>query len=68
MADRRENGDTRPVATNDTEEGRAQNRRIEISIILKDETIMDIVKDYLELDLPAAVQADAANGSGTQAG
>ena len=60
-------GDTRPVATNDTEEGRAQNRRIEISIILKDETIMDIVKDYLELDLPAAVQADAA-GNGTQAG
>ncbi len=49
-------GDTRPVATNDTEEGRAQNRRIEISIILKDDTIMDIVKDYLNLDLPTAVQ------------
>ena len=25
-------GDTEPVATNDTEEGRSQNRRIEISI------------------------------------
>ena len=50
-------GDTRPVASNDTEEGRAQNRRIEISIVLKDDSIMDIVNDYLELDLPAAAQA-----------
>ena len=50
-------GDTRPVATNDTEEGRAQNRRIEISIILKDDSILDIVNSYLELDLPAAAQA-----------
>ena len=55
-------GDTRPVASNDTEEGRAQNRRIEISIILKDETIMDIVKDYLELDLPSAVQEQQIAG------
>lgn len=50
-------GDTRPVASNDTEEGRAQNRRIEISIVLKDDSIMDIVNNYLELDLPAAAQA-----------
>ena len=50
-------GDTRPVASNDTEEGRAQNRRIEISIVLKDDSIMNIVNDYLELDLPAAAQA-----------
>ena len=46
-------GKTRPVASNDTEEGRAQNRRIEISITLRDDTIMDIVESYLELDLPA---------------
>ncbi|MBQ9662346.1 MAG: OmpA family protein [Oscillospiraceae bacterium] len=52
-------GDTRPVASNDTEEGRAQNRRIEISIILKDESIMNIVNNYLELELPANVQAEA---------
>ena len=52
-------GDTRPVASNDTEEGRAQNRRIEISIVLKDDSIMDIVNNYLELDLPAAAQAEA---------
>ena len=52
-------GDTRPVASNDTEEGRAQNRRIEISIVLKDDSIMNIVNDYLELDLPAAAQAEA---------
>ena len=51
-------GDTRPVATNDTEEGRAQNRRIEISIVLKDDSIMTIVNNYLELDRPAAAQAE----------
>ena len=46
-------GATRPVASNDTDEGRAQNRRIEISITLRDDTIMDIVESYLDLDLPA---------------
>ena len=57
-------GATRPVASNDTDEGRAQNRRIEISITLRDDTIMDIVENYLELDLPesAAAQASGAQG------
>ena len=45
-------GETRPVASNATEEGRAQNRRIEISITLRDDTIMEIVENYLELELP----------------
>ena len=45
-------GKTRPVATNDTEEGRAANRRIEISIILRDDTVMEIVESYLDIDLP----------------
>lgn len=49
-------GATRPVASNDTDEGRAQNRRIEISITLRDDTIMDIVESYLELDLPSGAQ------------
>lgn len=60
-------GDTRPVASNDTEEGRAQNRRIEISIILKDDSVMDIVQNYLALDLPAAAQEQAeAAGNAVQ--
>ena len=45
-------GKTRPVASNDTEAGRAANRRIEISIILRDDTVMDIVESYLDLDMP----------------
>ena len=55
-------GATRPVASNDTDEGRAQNRRIEISITLRDDTIMDIVESYLELDLPESAAAQAADG------
>ena len=45
-------GETRPVASNDTSAGQAQNRRTEISMILKDETVLDIVEQYLALDLP----------------
>ena len=55
-------GATRPVASNDTDEGRAQNRRIEISITLRDDTIMDIVENYLELDLPESAAAQTADG------
>ncbi len=47
-------GETRPVQSNDTEEGRAANRRIEISIILKDDTVLDIVESYLDLEVPGA--------------
>ena len=49
-------GETRPVASNDTEAGRAQNRRIEISIILRDDSVMEIVESYLDIDVPDAVQ------------
>ncbi len=49
-------GETRPVASNDTEAGRAQNRRIEISIILRDDSIMEIVESYLDINVPDAVQ------------
>lgn len=50
-------GETRPVADNNTAEGKAQNRRIEISIILRDDSVMDIVQNYLDIDLPASVEA-----------
>ena len=46
-------GETRPVQTNETVEGRAANRRIEISIILRDDSVMQIVESYLDLDVPA---------------
>ena len=47
-------GATRPVESNDTVEGRAANRRIEISMILQDESVMEIVEQYLALELPDA--------------
>ena len=45
-------GETRPVQTNETEQGRAANRRIEISIILRDDSVMQIVESYLDLEVP----------------
>ena len=58
-------GATRPVASNDTEEGKAANRRIEISMILKDDTVLDIVENYLALDLPGAETASASSPAPT---
>lgn len=43
---------TRPVASNDTMEGQAQNRRIEISITLKDESVLDALNQYLAIQMP----------------
>ena len=51
-------GKTRPVADNNTEEGRAANRRIEISIILKDESVMKIVESYLDIEVPESVSGE----------
>lgn len=45
-------GSTRPVASNDTIEGQAQNRRIEISIVLKDESVMDALNQALAIEVP----------------
>ncbi len=38
----------RPVAKGTSEEAYAKNRRIEISVILKDAKIQDIINTYLE--------------------
>lgn len=53
-------GATRPVADNATEAGRSTNRRIEISIILKDETVLDIVEAYLAAEMPVGTGAGTA--------
>ncbi len=37
----------RPIDTNETKDGRAKNRRIEISIILKDSNIRNVIEEYL---------------------
>ena len=52
-------GATRPVQSNDSEEGRSANRRIEISMILKDETVLDIVEQYLAMELPETGASDS---------
>ena len=46
-------GEKRPVASNTTAAGRAANRRIELSIILRDDTVMEIVESYLDIELPS---------------
>lgn len=56
-------GATRPVASNDTEEGQAANRRIEISMILKDDTVLEIVDNYLAMELPETGLAPLASPS-----
>ena len=59
-------GEERPVPGTDqnTEAGRAANRRIEISIILKDDSIMDIVDTYLNINLPAEAETRMAAQNG----
>lgn len=53
-------GATRPVQDNYTAEGRAANRRIEISMILKDDTVMEIINNYLAIELPKTDSSSAA--------
>ena len=60
-------GSTRPIDTNDTEEGRKNNRRIEISIILRDESILQMVEDYLGEPLPETEQSENGGIDGATA-
>ena len=56
-------GATHPVASNDTAEGQAANRRIEISMILKDESVLKIVEQYLAMEVPGTDANAAASPS-----
>ncbi len=56
-------GENRPVADNSTAWGQAQNRRIEISMILKDDSVLDIVDQYLAISVP-----DVSSETGGAAG
>ena len=56
-------GETRPVADNSTFWGQAQNRRIEISMIIRDESVLDIVEQYLAIDVPKAPTNEEVNRS-----
>ena len=47
---------TRPVADNSTYEGQAQNRRIEISVTLKDDGILDALDNYLAIEIPESTE------------
>jgi chemotaxis protein MotB len=38
----------RPIASGNSEQAYSQNRRIEVSVILKDSNVQDIIQDYLE--------------------
>ena len=49
-------GSTRPVADNSTYEGQAQNRRIEISVTLKDDGILDALDNYLAIEIPESAK------------
>ncbi len=59
-------GATRPVESNDTVEGRSANRRIEISIILKDESVLEIVENYLSLQLPESAEEISRSAADVQ--
>ena len=52
-------GEERPIPGVDqnTEEGKAANRRIEISIVLRDESILDVVQTVLNMQLPQGTEA-----------
>ena len=51
------------MADNSTFWGQAQNRRIEISMIIRDESVLDIVEQYLAIDVPNAPTNEEVNRS-----
>ena len=58
-------GSTRPVADNSTFEGQAKNRRIEISVILKDDSVLDVLDKYLAIEVPSTANTGSTESTET---
>ena len=56
-------GSTRPVADNSSFEGQAKNRRIEISVILKDDSVLDVLDKYLAIEVPSTANTDSTEST-----
>lgn len=51
----------RPIASGTSEAARAQNRRIEISVILRDSNIQNVIEEYLEESIKPFMDEEAEN-------